>query len=364
MFVARWVNPKAHDFYYNRVKSLLIIKLDEIGDFILLTPFLRELRRNSPQANIELIVKPAVYNLAEMCPYVNEVLVYDWSSQGKRCSLLRRQWRALSLAVRQLRWMQFDVAIIPRWDADTYHATQLAVYSGARAIVAFSEGCTVQKRIVNRGFDRMVSHIIDEIESDGHEVSANLAILKKFGAVVESSELEIWLSPEDEEFAGAALEKRGRCVAIATGASKRYKQWPRDRFSELAIWLKERYGLTPLLFGAFGDPRLQEAVDFLGLTLRQTAAMIARCDFFVGNDSGLKHIAAAVNTPVVEINALRFGGLRVHPNSPARFRAWNVAQRIVQPPHGTGECAINEIPLVDVKMAVGALLTELSEGKS
>ena len=56
------------------LKRILVLRLDEIGDVILMSPFLRELRRNLPDAKITLIVKPAVYNLVEHCPYVDNVV--------------------------------------------------------------------------------------------------------------------------------------------------------------------------------------------------------------------------------------------------------------------------------------------------
>lgn len=49
------------------VNNILIIRLDEIGDVVMTTPFIRELKRNFPKANITLIVKPQIYNLVELC---------------------------------------------------------------------------------------------------------------------------------------------------------------------------------------------------------------------------------------------------------------------------------------------------------
>ena len=58
------------------VDSILVIRLDEIGDMVMMSPLLRELRRNYPSAHITLVVKPAVYNLVELCPYVDETLTF------------------------------------------------------------------------------------------------------------------------------------------------------------------------------------------------------------------------------------------------------------------------------------------------
>ena len=185
-------------------------------------------------------------------------------------------------------------------------------------------------------------------------------LLQKHGAVLASSSLEVWLTALEMDSARMALPHGPRYVAIATGASKLYKCWATDHFASLVVWLQAKHDLTPVLFGGRDDPALPEVRSFLGSSLRQTAALIARCDFFVGNDSGLKHLAAAVGTPVIEINALRLGGPAMHHVSSIRFRAWGVAQRVVHPPRGIGECAIEEVSLTAVQTAVDELLKELS----
>ena len=95
------------------VKSVLVGRLDErIGDFVLMTPFLRELRRNASQAWITLLVTPAVAELAVLCPYVNEVLVWDRVSRGA-CRSLRRYWQVLRLSASHLWARRFDLALLP-----------------------------------------------------------------------------------------------------------------------------------------------------------------------------------------------------------------------------------------------------------
>lgn len=51
-----------NEFNKSKINKILIIRLDEIGDVVMTTPFIRELRRNFPKAEINLIVKPQTYN--------------------------------------------------------------------------------------------------------------------------------------------------------------------------------------------------------------------------------------------------------------------------------------------------------------
>jgi ADP-heptose:LPS heptosyltransferase len=342
-------------FTWHEARSILVLKLDEIGDFVLVTPFLRELRRNAPQARITLIVKPAVLNLAETCPHVDAVLAYDSQTLGLRAWQLRRQWRALRLARRLSRP---DLAVIPRWGEDAYNATHLARYSRARAIVAYTEQATDAKRGMNRGYDRLITHIVPAI-APRHEVELNLNLLQYFGGDIENSSLELWLTDADRAFATSVLSAGKKYAAFTAGALDPARRWPTEHYAALAHWLHETHGVAPVVLGNTVDPTLPDALDLRGCTtLRQAAAVLARCRLFVGNDTGLKHLAAAVGTPVVEISAFRTGNDVNHGNSPARFHAWGVPHCVVQPPPAPNAppLAIEEVSLAAVQAAVTNLL--------
>ena len=140
----------------SRLSRVLVVRLDGIGDVVLTTPFLRELRRTLPKAWITLVVEPQVHNLVACCPYVNEVLTYNRNTAGRYPQHLRH-WQALKLAWKHLWWRRFDVALLPRWDIDFYHGSFVLYFSAARWRIGFSEQVTEQKRYLNRGFDRLFS---------------------------------------------------------------------------------------------------------------------------------------------------------------------------------------------------------------
>jgi ADP-heptose:LPS heptosyltransferase len=192
-----------------------------------------------------------------------------------------------------------------------------------------------------------------------HEVLHNLHFLNWCGAVdTTDTRLELWVTRSDRRFAADALNSRGECVVFASGAGHPFRCWPIDRFAAVAKWLQTQYELTPVLLGASGDPEFDGGINLIGrTTLRQAAAVIERCVLFVGNDSGLMHIAAAVGTPIVEISGFRIDGDVNHANSPARFHPLGVEQRIVQPAPGPTLLAINEITVDAVCHACSELLT-------
>ncbi|WP_041975135.1 glycosyltransferase family 9 protein [Pyrinomonas methylaliphatogenes] len=333
----------------SQVKRVLIVRLDEIGDVVMTTPFLRELRRNLPDAWMTLVVKPAVYNLVERCPYVDEVLTYDWSvAWTKRASLVKvtRHSRAIRLALKRLWWRNFDLAILPRFDIDYYHGNFLAYFSLARWRVGYSEDVTEDKRIVNKGSDRLLTHPV-KVSNHIHEVERNLDLIRFLGGTVGSSRLETWLSTEDERVAENVLTSNGvnpvkdTVIAFCLGAGQAKRIWPVDRFIKVARWVKEKYSAMIIVIGGKDESGLghrlrqeigENVVNMAGrTTLRETTALLKRCVLYVGNDTGPMHIAAAVGTPVVGIFCHPLDGDPLHSNSPARFGPWKVFSCIVQP---------------------------------
>ena len=335
-----------------QIKKTLLIRLDEIGDVIMTTPLLRELRRNLPDAWITLVVKPEVFNLVELCPYVDEVLTYSWKTPRYMTKLLRHL-RAIRLAYRYLRPRRFDLAIVPRWDVDYYHASFLAYFSGARWRVAYSEDVTESKRIYNRGYDRLFTHLLKG-GAGRHEVERNLDILRFLGGRVEKDTLEIWLGEGDERFAEEVLGERntsnGLLVAFGPGAGAPKRLWPVERFIEVGRWLEEEYRARIVVVGGDGDKYLGErlrqgigegaVVDLTGATtLRQTGAILKRCHLYIGNDAGPMHIAVAAGIPVVEISCHPRDGSEGHYNSPNRFGPWKVSHAVLQPERAISPCS-------------------------
>lgn len=331
-------------FDLSQVRRVLVIRLDEIGDVVLTTPFLRELRRNLPEAWITLVVKPQVYNLVELCPYVDEVLTYDWRAKG-RWADLRRHGRALRLAWRHLWQRRFDLAILPRWDTDYYHGTFLLYFSGALWRVGYSETVNERKRRNNKGFDRLLTHPLNDSELK-HEVEHNLDVIRYLGGQVQDDRLELWLSAEDESFAERFLTNHGvkpgdLLVGLAPGAGASKRMWPIDRFAQLGFWLQEAYNARLLVVGGPGEVPLGKdleralgasVVNAVGrTTLRQAAALLKCCRLFVGNDAGPMHLAAAVGVPVVELSCHPRSGSSWSVNSPLRFGPWGSSHTVLQP---------------------------------
>ena len=328
----------------SQVKRVLVVRLDEIGDVVMTSPYLRELRRLLPDVWITLVVKPTIYNLVELCPYANEVLTYEWKVKG-RLGTLRRHLGAFCLAQKRLWRRRFDLAILPRWDADYYNGTFLAYFSGAPWRVGYSENVITHKKRWNTGFNRLLTHSLED-SNIKHEVEHNLDVIRLIGGEVHDSQLELWLSPEDDRFIDELLRDHrvissDLLIGLVPGAGAPKREWPISSFAELGLWLHKTYNAKVLLVGGPGEETLGEelqqrlsysAINIIGqTTLRQTVALLKRCKLYIGNDVGPMHMAAAVGVPVVELSCHPKNGRPLSPNSPLRFGPWRVEHTILQP---------------------------------
>jgi ADP-heptose:LPS heptosyltransferase len=345
-------NTKDNNIELSKIKSVLIIRLDAIGDVVMTTPFLRELKRNLPSPHITLLVSPDVYNLVELCPYVNEVRVYDGHLIRGRLKNARRCWNAFKFGYQQLRKRRFDLAVFPRWDADYYHGAVSAYFSRACWRVGYSKNSTPAKKIFNPHIDRLFTHVIND-DTAKHEVEHNLDIIRYLGGVIQEKHLELWLSPNDEVFAEQLLDFHGvrrgdLLIALGPAARTGKRRWPLANFIELGRWLQRQYRARLMVVGGRGEENvgreLEQKVDSYVVntvgktTLRQACAILKRCNLFIGNDAGPMHLAAAANVPVVEISCHPKLGCPAHANSPIRFRPWGVHHTVLQPEKALKPC--------------------------
>lgn len=339
---------------WDAVREILVIKLDGIGDAVLLSPFLRELRRMSPAARITYVASRTAAPLLEQCPHVDEVLVFD-------CDVPRlfrpfgHALRAFRLGRRISQNRAFDVAIVPRWDTDGAYAGLVVAGTSAPVRITYSERTTPRKQFLNRGFDALYTFAYypqDTANETVHEVLRNLDLLSAVGGRPGDSTLEAWPDAKDETAASAVLAsipvQAKRVVALGIGAGAPHRQWPVDRFAALADWLWKELGAVCVLIGGRGDLEcaglISDAinvpcVDVVSrVSLLQTAALLKHCDLYVGNDTGPMHLAAAAGKPIVEISAHAQDCPDWHWNSPARFGPWNVPNRILRPERCAEPC--------------------------
>ena len=265
----------------------------------------------------------------------------DWepSSVG---SLLRRLHASRKLLEVPHSYASYAIAIAPRWDQDLY-APFLAWFSGAPKRVGFSRRVRREKAVHCFGTDSLYTEVLCEAVPC-HEALRPLALLKSLGLKeAVPSHLEFWFSDTDDKLAEALLQTAGpmHWIAVAPGAAIGRRQWPVDRFAAVASSMATRFGVRVAVIGSAGELRVcTQLAQLVGdpsfnlagrLSLPQCAAVLARCRLFIGNDSGLAHLASAVALPVVEVSCHPKGASANHANAPERFGPTSLGSAVIRP---------------------------------
>jgi predicted lipopolysaccharide heptosyltransferase III len=282
--------------------NILVIKLRYLGDVLLATPTLHALKAAYPSARLTALVNRGTDEILIGNPDVDEIIPLD------RGSIYEQSRFALDVRRRR-----FDT-VIDLTDGD--RAAFLTWMSGASVRIGFN----AEQRWTGRCYTTVVR---DDVGA--HRIERDLAALTQLRISVPDRIPRLWLTGEDESHAEELLAKLGvrsdqSLVVIQPGARYWFKAWPSERFAELADRLADKYGSRVLVGGNQEEAELAQQVvkqaktrplAIAGLaTIRTFAALMKRAALFIGNDSGVMHIATAVGTPVVAL----FG-----PSNPAEW---------------------------------------------
>jgi len=284
---------------FDNVNRVLIRGTNWIGDVVMTFPAIAAVRETLPKARITVLVKPWVADLVRMHPAVDDVMVYERPGRHTGVGGL------LTLA-RELREKRFDAAILLQ------NAIEAAVIARlARIPVRAGYSTDARGLLLTHPVKRTL-----QIKTV-HQSLYYLEMLKALGFRSPSGALSIAVTERQRLSAERLLGQFGIAgrrpvVGMAPGAAfGPAKRWFPERFAAVADRLTERFSCPVLLFGSAGDRPSTEAVqsaakfalvDIAGKTnLGDAIALIAQCDLFVTNDSGLMHVAGALGVPTVSI---------------------------------------------------------------
>ncbi|ODU76435.1 MAG: hypothetical protein ABT08_09440 [Microbacterium sp. SCN 71-21] len=335
-------------------RRIVVMRSDEIGDTVTTTTLLAAMRAQWPKASIHLVVKPGPATIFHAAPTVDRVIPWSPVLHG---SALKRQVLTARQALRRFRLRGYDLAVLPRWDFDDTPLRYLAVASRARSVVGFAPVPSREPAwlgdqellltdVIDRGDVPLLS--VQQLE----RVAAHLGVRWTDEATRRAGTALYDVSDRDRAAEAAALRQPpGRVVGFGIGARDGKRQWPIERLNDLAAALAATGPLSVQVLGGAVDVERAAALtellsaqgipvaDLAGaLSLSESAAAISRCDLFVGNDSGLQHIASSLDVPTVVVTCHPATGSPWSDNAPERFGPWSTRCRVVQPAAPTGDC--------------------------
>ena len=332
--------------------AILVLRAEAIGDMVVTTPFLRELRRNYPKHHITLVCSPAVYNLVELCPYVDEILTYR--KQFSRHKYITNLKQAFSFARKYLQQRNYEMAIVPAYASpDAYAEAWMAYFAGIRKRIGYAEQTDAYKHEYYRGsIDIYFTHLLYPHEIV-HEAEASLNILRYLQCEVKDEALEVWTDAEDKKFAAELFHSLGVNeekikLVLNLSTSNHTKDWPVENYQAVCRRLKEVYPVEILLIGTGSDAEayrdefcraVPEVCDFTGkTTLRQTIEVLRRSDLYLGGDTGPMHLAAACRLAGAAIyKTAKNVSAKLH--DPAKtFSPWQSEITVLQPDKALPGC--------------------------
>jgi len=306
----------------SKIRTILIRATNWVGDLAISLPALEALRENFPSSEITVLARPWVIPLIEHHPSVDRIITLE---RGK--GFLSRTGQFLRMA-RILRREEFDMAILFQ---NAFEAALLAYMGGVKLRIGY--------HVDGRGF--LLTHAIKRNKGvlKLHQVEYYLSILRSMGWDAKTRIPVLYIGKRDLESVNSLLSAEGlktndEVIGLSPGAMYGpAKRWPPERFAAVGDLAVERWGSKVILFSP-GEQRICESLASMmnhtplnlcgRTTLGQAMAAIKRCHFFITNDSGLMHVAAALDVPVLAI----FGSTDQEATGPLGKRARTIQKKV------------------------------------
>lgn len=306
--------------------KIIIFALPGIGDALMFSPALRLLRRQFPQARIELLAMfRGVAELYSRNTDVDRVYYRDFLSTNPISSFF---------FLLNLRRQRFDVSL-------TVYPSNRWPYSLISFVVGAKKRIGHDYNHVNGRSLNFLNNLRVREDDSLHNVEENRKLVQLAGVASNAGTppLTVVLNEEDEAMAKQWISSSGissddRLIGFHTGSAlfknHIHKRWSAEKFGELGKVLVQREGAKVLLFGGPEEYAMNESIARLigpnGIvvktpTLMSSVAIMKRCAVFVSNDSGLMHIAAGLQLSTVAIFAY---------TNPAKTSPWKTRTRLIR----------------------------------
>ncbi len=255
---------------------LLVIRLSSIGDILLTTPILRALRTTFPSAEIDFLTKPTFTSLLQGNPNLTNILATENFKPNQRYN--------------------FVIDLQHNFVSRKYHRF-------GKKVVRYQKENWKKFLLVN-----FKVNLYRDYESVVERYAKSLA---PFGVTLDEKGSEVFLNNEEIEFGKSYRSAETPVLAVCFGARHFTKRFPSERLASTLNRLLENNRIDVWLLGGKEDAPIADEIlkeirkkssvkNFAGKhTLRQTASMLANADAVLSNDTGLMHIAAAFQKPIV-----------------------------------------------------------------
>lgn len=342
-------------------QRLLVVRLGAMGDIIHTLPAVAALRVAFPHTTLGWLVEERWAELLAVIfqqggfsprPLVDKIHTVN-TKQWRKAMLASQTWNEIVGSVREFRAPHYEVAVDFQ---GAIRSSFLSRWSGAPRIYGFAHPRECPARIL----------YTDVVKASGaHIIEQNISLARAVaGQALTIPEVEFPHDPRAEQQIDLLLKKKniGRFILLTPGAGWGAKQWPPERYAEVAAALAKDGFISVINFGP-SEGSLARAVESasrgcafaVATSIPELIALTRRASLFIGGDTGPSHLAAALRIPVVAI----FG-----PTNPARNGPFGTQSIVLRSPssvtdhtrHTESESGLLEITVQQVVAAARQLL--------
>jgi heptosyltransferase-2 len=302
------------------INKILIRGTNWIGDAIMTLPSVASIRATYPKAHIAMLVKPWVADIYKLFSDLDEIIIYE-NKFDNAAGVFR--------LAQKLKGEKFDLAIL----------LQNAIEA---AIIAVAARIPLRAGYDSDARGLLLTHRVRRTQEikNVHQIDYYLEMVKVLGCVPVNREIHMetkinLLDARNVLRKFIPEETKKMIIGIAPGATYGpAKKWFPDRFAATADKLSEKFSAQVIIMGGKADGETAQEIRKLAraqliylagkTTLREAIYLISQCSLFISNDSGLMHIAGALNIPTIAI----FGSTNPVTTSPAGNKSIIVRQEV------------------------------------
>lgn len=354
-------------------RRLLVVRTDGLGDAVIGSGLPHALADIVP-GELGLIAQPSAVQVVDTTPFS---FVDGINARPRQIRDVLTSAARISGAIRKF---DPDTIVLPRFDFEA-EALGLALAATVRRrahVVAWSTATTVARSWRSSWLYMLdANRLAPPPPEVVHEFQRVQYFAAWLGATNGDVRPRVRITPDPATATLLQGDDTRVFVGLGIGAVQTKRQWPPERFGQLCAALA-RAGIVPVLLGSPDDmpaaarvisasANARSVVDLVGsLPAKHLPWVLSKCSLFVGNDSGLGHIAAAVGTPTVSVSCHPAGAPATHSNAPERFKPWIASGTVVRPlrparpecaqgcVHDHEVCCIANVPVSDVTRVVFA----------
>lgn len=331
--------------------SIVIFQFNGIGDNILVSSFIRNVRLNNPDSIIVVICNATSKDLYRNCPYINKLIPIECKSK----TIVGIIEDLFNTFVEQCWEYQFKLALSPQWGRPNFAGALGCFLIKAQRSIGYSiNSWKAYYDDPPKFYNDALNYdflLTDPLYVDNkviHNIVRKRYILEYLNYKVDDMKLEAWLDEDDLSFVDDIInrynKKRRRLVGLGVGGILGCKHYP----PQLLVRALQQININnEYLFVIIGDKDDLYAANYIETilkdnvinlvgrtTLRQALAVVSTFNYYIGNDTSVAHMAAVFNIPSIILfmeSKDKWNDIPGHLSSVQQFSPYNDKAIIIQP---------------------------------